>query len=60
MCRFISSWKKSFWRIALKFLTARSLEQIKNDIAYSNHLVTLVGISAGVSYGQLGSTHSDS
>ena len=39
------------------FLTARSLEQIKNDIAYSNHPVTLVGISAGVSYGQLGSTH---
>ena len=39
------------------FLTARSLEQIKNDIAYSNYPVTLVGISAGVSYGQLGSTH---
>ena len=33
------------------------MEQIKNDIAYSNHPVTLVGISAGVSYGQLGSTH---
>jgi len=39
------------------FLTARSLEQIKNDVAYSNQPVTLVGISAGVSYGQLGSTH---
>ena len=39
------------------FLTARSLEQIKNDIAYSDHPVTLVGISAGISYGQLGSTH---
>ena len=39
------------------FLTARSLEQIKNDIAYSDHAVTLVGISAGVSYGALGSTH---
>jgi transketolase len=38
-------------------LTARSLEQIKNDIAYSDHPVTLVGISAGVSYGQLGATH---
>ena len=39
------------------FLTARALEQIKNDIAYSNQPVTLVGISAGVSYGPLGSTH---
>ncbi|MBN2048308.1 MAG: transketolase family protein [Anaerolineaceae bacterium] len=39
------------------FLTARSLEQIKTDVAYSNHPVKLVGISAGVSYGALGSTH---
>jgi transketolase len=39
------------------FLTARSLEQIKNDVAYSNNPVKLVGISAGVSYGALGSTH---
>jgi len=39
------------------FLATRSLEQIKNDIAYSNQPVTLVGISAGVSYGALGSTH---
>ena len=39
------------------FLTARSLEQIKNDVAYSDNPVTLVGISAGVSYGALGSTH---
>jgi len=33
------------------FLTARSFEQIKNDVAYSDNKVTLVGISAGVSYG---------
>lgn len=39
------------------FLTARSLEQVKNDVAYSNQPVTLIGISAGVSYGALGSTH---
>lgn len=39
------------------FLTARALEQMKNDCAYSNNPVTLVGISAGVSYGALGSTH---
>lgn len=39
------------------FLTSRALEQIKNDIAYSDYPVNLVGISAGVSYGALGSTH---
>src|SRR4051812_28380666 len=39
------------------FLTARSFEQIKNDVAYSDNAVTLVGISAGVSYGALGTTH---
>ncbi|MFC0877262.1 transketolase family protein [Saccharicrinis sp. FJH2] len=39
------------------FLATRSLEQVKNDVAYSNIPVTLVGISAGVSYGALGSTH---
>jgi transketolase len=39
------------------FLSARALEQVKNDVAYSNQPVTLVGISAGVSYGALGTTH---
>ena len=39
------------------FLTARALEQIKNDVCYSNQPVKLIGISAGVSYGALGSTH---
>ena len=39
------------------FLAARALEQIKNDVAYSDQPVVLVGISAGVSYGALGSTH---
>ena len=39
------------------FLTARALEQIKNDVAYSNNPVRIIGISAGVSYGSLGSTH---
>lgn len=39
------------------FLTARSFEQVKNDVCYSDNPVTLVGISAGVSYGALGSTH---
>jgi transketolase len=39
------------------FLTTRSLEQIKNDVCYSDQPVKLIGISAGVSYGALGSTH---
>jgi len=39
------------------FLSARALEQIKNDVCYSDRPVKLIGISAGVSYGALGSTH---
>lgn len=49
--------KKVFAVSPACFLTARALEQIKNDVAYSDHPVKLVGISAGVSYGALGSTH---
>jgi transketolase len=49
--------KKVFAVSPACFLTARSLEQVKNDLCYSDHPVTLVGISAGVSYGALGSTH---
>ena len=39
------------------FLSARALEQVKNDIAYSRNPVALIGISSGVSYGGLGATH---
>jgi len=49
--------KKAFGVSPSCFLTARSLEQIKNDICYSNVPGVLVGISSGVSYGALGSTH---
>lgn len=52
-----SAGKKVFAVSPACFLTTRSLEQVKNDVAYSNQPVTLVGISAGVSYGALGSTH---
>jgi len=52
-----SAGKKVFAVSPACFLATRSLEQIKNDVAYSNQPVTLVGISAGVSYGALGSTH---
>ncbi len=49
--------KKPFATSPSCFLTARALEQIKNDVCYSDVPVVLVGISAGVSYGALGSTH---
>lgn len=39
------------------FLTARAMEQIKADVAYSRYNVTLVGQSPGVAYGDLGPTH---
>lgn len=39
------------------FLTARAMEQIKVDVAYSNHDVRLCGMSSGVAYGELGPTH---
>jgi len=52
-----SAGKKVFAVSPACFLTARSFEQIKNDVAYSDNPVSLIGISAGVSYGALGSTH---
>lgn len=52
-----SAGKKAFAVSPACFLTARALEQIKNDVAYSDNPVRLVGISAGVSYGALGTTH---
>jgi transketolase len=39
------------------FLTARAMEQIKADVAYSNVNVKLVGQSSGIAYGELGPTH---
>ncbi len=52
-----SAGKKTFAVSPACFLTARALEQIKNDVCYSDNPVRLIGISAGVSYGALGSTH---
>jgi transketolase len=49
--------KKSFGISPACFLTARALEQIKNDVCYSDVPAVLVGISSGVSYGALGTTH---
>lgn len=39
------------------FYVARSLEQVKVDMAYSKNNVKILGVSGGVSYGALGATH---
>ena len=49
--------KIPFVSAASCFLTARALEQIKADVAYTNANVKLVGQSPGVAYGELGPTH---
>lgn len=42
---------------AAPFLTGRSLEQVKADLAYSQFPVALCGMSPGMAYGALGPTH---
>ena len=39
------------------FFSMRSAEQVKVDVAYSHMNVKIIGVSGGVSYGALGSTH---
>ncbi|MCY9691777.1 transketolase family protein [Paenibacillus alginolyticus] len=51
------SGKKPFVTSPACFLSMRSIEQIKVDVAYSGTNVKLVGISGGVSYGALGMSH---
>ncbi len=41
----------------IPFITMRPFEQIRLDIAYMNTNVRLVGVGAGVTYGQAGPTH---
>ncbi|MDU6443808.1 MAG: transketolase C-terminal domain-containing protein [Streptococcus sp.] len=49
--------KRPFVASPACFLSMRSIEQVKVDVAYSNKNVKLVGISGGVSYGALGASH---
>ncbi|MFC4600719.1 transketolase family protein [Cohnella hongkongensis] len=51
------SGRKPFVASPACFLSMRSIEQIKVDVAYSATNVKLVGISGGVSYGALGMSH---
>jgi transketolase len=52
-----SGGKIPFVSAAACFLTARAMEQIKVDVAYSQHHLVLVGQSPGMAYGELGPTH---
>ena len=49
--------KKVYAASPASFLSTRSYEQAKVDVAYSNTNVKLIGISGGVSYGALGMSH---
>ena len=51
------SGKKTFVCGPACFYVARSLEQVKVDLAYSRNPVTILGVSGGVAYGALGTTH---
>lgn len=52
--------KKAYVASPACFLSTRSYEQAKVDVAYSNTNVKLIGISGGVSYGALGMSHHSS
>ena len=52
-----ASGKKAWAASPASFVTTRSYEQAKVDVAYSNTNVKLIGISGGVSYGALGMSH---
>ncbi len=49
--------KKAFAASPACFLSTRSYEQAKVDVAYSDTNVKLIGISGGISYGALGMSH---
>lgn len=49
--------KKAYAVSPACFLSTRSYEQCKVDVAYSNTNVKLIGISGGISYGALGMSH---
>lgn len=52
-----ASGKKPYVASPACFLSMRSIEQVKVDMAYSNTNVKLIGISGGLSYGALGMSH---
>lgn len=51
------SGKKPFVCGPASFYSARCYEQVKVDVAYTRTNVKVIGVSGGVSYGALGTTH---
>ncbi len=51
------SGKKAFVCGPACFYSSRCFEQVKVDVAYTKTNVKVIGVSGGVSYGALGSTH---
>ncbi len=51
------SGKKVFVYSIIPFVTMRCFEQIRNDIAYHNLDIAILGVGAGLSYGILSNTH---
>lgn len=49
--------KKPWCASPASFVSTRSYEQVKVDVAYSNTNVKIIGISGGISYGALGMSH---
>lgn len=49
--------KKPYAASYAAFVSMRSIEQIKVDLAYSQTNVKVIGVSGGVSYGPLGMSH---
>lgn len=49
-------WKPFVYSI-VPFATLRCLEQIRDDLCYHRLPVTIVGVGAGYSYGDMGATH---
>ncbi len=52
-----ASGKKVFACGPACFYSSRNVEQVKIDMAYSSNPVRIIGVSGGVSYGALGSSH---
>ena len=48
--------KKPYVYSIIPFATMRPFEQIRNDVAYQNANVKIVGVGTGFAYGALGST----
>lgn len=48
---------KTYAYSIVPFITARCLEQIRNDICYQERAVRLIGVGSGFSYGTLGPSH---